>query len=507
MIEYAARRNPRATAVVSGDTTLTFGDLRHRASGVAAAVRARLAPGARVAILAENTADYVTAYYGVPAGGGVLSLLNYRLNPREWAATIEHVEASVVVGERQLLDSLAPVLPGGVETVVALDDAASGEVEFGRWMREPDDPTPPRGPSDADTPAWIIPTSGTTGRPKGATLTHRSLLTAVAGLALARPVQADDVYLFPFPLCHVAGYNVLAFHLYGRPVVLMPRFEAPGVLQLIERHRVTQVSLAPTMIDMVLDEPAFGSVDRSSLRGIGYGASAMPAPILRRTVAEWGVDLSQGYGMTELSGNVAFLGPHEHRRAAAGDERLLRGAGTPSVLASLRIVDDRMGDVEAGEVGEIVVRGDQVMLGYWGDPDATAAAFEGGWLHTGDLGRIDADGMLSVVDRKKDVIVSGGENVASREVEEVLARHAGVKEVAVVGVPDATWGEDVCAVVVTQPGRTVTLDELVALSRAELAGYKKPKHLVVLDALPKNAAGKVAKAELRRRVAEHLGRV
>jgi acyl-CoA synthetase (AMP-forming)/AMP-acid ligase II len=214
----------------------------------------------------------------------------------------------------------------------------------------------------------------------------------------------------------------------------------------------------------------------------------MPAPVLRAAVERWDADLSQGYGMTELSGNAVFLGPDEHRRAAAGDDRLLRAAGRPAPGVELRLADD---------TDEILVRAPQVMLGYWHNGDATAAALTGGWLHTGDVGRIDDDGLLTVVDRLKDVIVSGGENVASREVEAVLHAHPGVADVAVVGLPDARWGERVAAVVVRRDGAGVDADELVALARAHLAGFKVPRVVEFVDSLPRNAAGKVLKQRLR----------
>ena len=233
-----------------------------------------------------------------------------------------------------------------------------------------------------------------------------------------------------------------------------------------------------------------------SVRAIGYGASAMPAPVLRGAVERWDCDLSQGYGMTELSGNAAFLGADEHRRAAAGDDRLLRAAGRPAPGVELRLAE---------RTDEILVRAPQVMLGYWQDVDATAAALAGGWLHTGDVGRIDDDGLLTVVDRLKDVIVSGGENVASREVEAVLHSHPGVADVAVVGLPDPRWGERVAAVVVRRDGDAVTAEELVTLARSHLAGFKVPRVVEFVDVLPRNAAGKVLKQQLRDQLGGEAG--
>jgi acyl-CoA synthetase (AMP-forming)/AMP-acid ligase II len=240
-----------------------------------------------------------------------------------------------------------------------------------------------------------------------------------------------------------------------------------------------------------------------SLRSIAYGAAPMPLAVLRRAATMLTVDFAQGYGMTELSGNAVFLGPDEHRRGLAGDTWLLGAAGRPGPGVSVRVVDDDLGDVPVGEPGEIVVRGDQVMAGYWSDPAMTADALHDGWFRTGDVGRFDGEGWLYVVDRKKDVIVSGGENISSRQVEEVLHQDPAVKEIAVVGVPDPRWG--VCAVVVPWPGQTIDGDALVRRAREVLAGFKVPRHVVIVEELPKNAAGKVVKADLRAWLASDPG--
>jgi len=256
--------------------------------------------------------------------------------------------------------------------------------------------------------------------------------------------------------------------------------------------------LAATMLSALLDHvEETGTTSVRTLRSIAYGAAPMPLTVLRRAARLLDADFAQGYGMTELSGNAVFLGPDEHRRGLAGDTWLLGAAGKPGPGVSVRVVDDNLSDMPTGEAGEIVVRGDQVMAGYWHDPVMTAEALQDGWFRTGDIGRFDAEGWLYVVDRKKDVIVSGGENISSRQVEEVLHLHPAVKEVAVVGVPDPRWGENVCAVVVPWPGQTIDGDDLVRTAREALAGFKVPRHVVTVEELPKNAAGKVMKAELR----------
>lgn len=483
VLTSAAHRAPDEVALVTDAGTQTFAELSGRVASVATGITTVTEPGDRVAILSENRAEYVECYYAVPRAGRLLVPLNQRLHPDEWLASLRDSGARVLIGETELLERLGEdaARAAGVETIVRLGPGYDDLAATGPRSAPP-------GARDDDV-AWLIGTSGTTGTPKLAMLTHASLLAAVDATFRARPVREDDVFGTPFPLCHVAGYNVLGLHRTARPVVLMRRFEPERLVQLVAEHGITLLSLAPTMIAMLLEDPRTDDRVLASVRSIGYGASAIPAPVLRAAVDRWDCDLSQGYGMTELSGNAVFLGADQHRRAAAGDERLLGAAGFPAPGIELRL-DDR--------TAEILVRGPQVMAGYWQDPEATGRALAGGWLHTGDVGRLDEDGLLTVIDRLKDVIVSGGENVASREVEAVLHRHPGVADVAVIGLPDVRWGERVTAVVVRRPGAgDVTAEDLVALARAHLAGFKTPRTVEFVDELPRNAAGKVLKQRLR----------
>lgn len=384
----------------------------------------------------------------------------------------------------------------------------------GQWRVE--------GSSSPDTPIWLIYTSGTTGSPKGATLTHRNVAASLIASVYGRPIGPDDVYLHPFPLCHVAGYNVVRNLAVGRPVVLMDRFEPGAFVSLVGRHHVTKTTMAATMLSSLLDHLDAHPEARpqlASLEAIAYGAAPMPPTLLRRAFTELQIDFSQGYGMTELAGNAVFLGIEEHRRAlagagtgaasgagtgaASGADHLLTLAGRPAPNVEVRVLDDAQHEVGPGVPGEIVIRGEQVMAGYWRDPETTRAAFTEGWFHTGDIGVFDADGVLSVVDRKKDVIVTGAENVSSREVEEEILRSCPeVREVAVVAVLDPHWGENVCAVIVLRAGTTLTPDVLIGHVRARLAGFKTPRHVVVIDELPRNALGKPVKQELRRWLAD-----
>jgi acyl-CoA synthetase (AMP-forming)/AMP-acid ligase II len=495
VVAAAATATPAAPALVTGATTTSFADLAGAVGRLSAVVEERTAPGDRVAVVAENRAEWVQAYSAVPRAGRVLVFLNQRLAPAELRRVLAASATSLLLGAEPYVGPLRDAVPQVLDL-----DALEPLLAAAR----PGPATP--APAGPDALAWLLFTSGTTGRPKGAMLTHRSLLSAVDVTLAGRPVADDDVYLFPFPLCHVAGYNVLVHHRRGRPVVLLPRFEPAAFVAAVAEHGVTSASLAATMLGALLDHvEATGTAgDLASLRTIGYGAAPMPEALLRRADALLGCGFAQGYGMTELSGNAVFLGPEDHRAGLQGDDPdALRAAGRPGPGVSVRVVDARGADVPAGAVGEIAVRAGQVAAGYWDDDEATAAAFVDGELRTGDLGRVDAAGRLHVVDRLKDVIVTGGENVSSVAVEDVLHRSASVRGAAVIGVPDPRWGENVCAVVVPRPGAAPSAEELSDLVAAELGGFTRPRHVVFVEDLPRNAAGKVVKDELRRMVAEH----
>lgn len=496
----------QAPALVAPEGTWTRGDLRAATADLIGAASTLVPPGGRIAVVGDSRPEVVALLLAIPAAGRVVVPVNVRLTPAEMADQIARTGAGAVIGTADELDRLGAALPQGPDglTTVGLDPG-SGDVSIESLVAAPAAHGPPPVPG-ADDPAWIIATSGTTGRPKGAVLTARSLGAAVASTAVARPLADDDVYLYPFPLYHVSAYNVLHALSRGRPVVLPRRFDAGTVVELAGRHQVTVMSLAPTMLRMLLDHlaerPDPGAC-LPDLRTIAYGAAPMPEALLVEASEALGVGFAQGYGMTELSGNAVFLGPGDHARGLAGEERLLHAAGWPGPGVDLQVVDEEGRSRPPGQRGEVWVRGDQVFAGYWDDPAATTEALQDGWLRTGDVATLDDDGLLTIVDRAKDVIVSGGENVASREVEDVLGRHPQVARVAVVGVPDERWGEAVWAAVVVRAdgGPAPEPAELVAWARQHLAAFKAPKQVVLVDDLPVNAGGKVVKGEVRRRLA------
>lgn len=493
LLSAQAAAQPGAAALWWRGEAISFGILNDRVARVAARIAGTGCPGERVGVLAWNCPEFVELIYAVPASGRILVPLNARLAPPELAYQLESAGVTTLFADSGLLQPLLrhQALPENL-SIITLDG------DYARWRDA--GPTSALPHTRGDDPVWILFTSGSTGRPRGAVLTHRSFMAGLRSAAIGRPVLPDDRYLYPFPLFHVAAHNVLLQHQHGAAVVLTRSFDPGETLIACRELRISTLSLAPTMIAMLLDHPDFRPDDLAAVRTIGYGASAMPESLLRRLLGETGIGLCQSYGMTELSGSAAFLTVEDHRRAAAGRPELLRSVGRPLTTVEIRLIDDAGRECPAGASGEVLVRGEQCMLGYWQDPGATAAALEDGWLHTGDIGRFDAGGYLYIVDRKKDMIVSGGENVASREVEEVLRRHPAVKDCAVIGLPDAKWGEMVCAVL--QLGAKASDRELSGHCRSNLAGYKTPRRFIRVDTLPLNAAGKVDKPLLRKTYSE-----
>lgn len=466
---------PDSPAVICAASTFSFGELARRQRVLGALVGEMAPQGGVVAVVGDNDVGWIDAYYGVPRWGRIAHFVNHRLTPPQIAQAVDESGAGLVLAH--------PAVERRWTTATVTFDDLPGA---GPDVAQP-------GADDPEAVAWRIPTSGTTGRAKVVQLTHRSLLAAVENTAAARPFTGDEVYLFPFPMCHVAGYNVVLFHSRGRPVVLLPRFGAAALVEAVNRHRVTHVSLAPTMLGTLLEHLDATAGALPTLRCVTYGSGPIAPPLLRRAMDRLGCDFAQGYGMTELSGNVAFLSPHDHRRALTGNPELLGAAGRPGPLAEVRLADD----------GEILVSGAQVTPGY-ADPaddvDGFVTIDNRRWLRTGDVGALDANGYLSIVDRTKDIVITGGENVSSREVEHLLEAHPGIAEVAVIGTPDPVWGEAVTAVVVRRSASAVTADELLAWSRERVGGFKKPRHVVLMDQLAHTSAGKIVKPELRRRL-------
>ena len=504
IVRLNGRKTPDRIAIETEGRQITFGQLRDGAWRVANALRDLAVTGDRIGILAENLPEYVECYYGAPAAGMALTFLNYRLHPKEWAWILNNAEASVLLVQEKYLEQIEPYfdqIPTVQHVIVIGGTGASGRPTYADVIGSASAHEPPRD-VDEDSTAWLLYTSGTTGFPKGAMLTHRNLMVAAVNSVIEYELQPDERNLVAFPLCHVAGYTVPVTHMRGGRIVLTPLFEPELWMQLVDQHGITGTALAPTMLNMLLMHPKINDYRLDTLRGIGYGAAAMPVEVLRAGIKRFGPIVYSGFGMTELGGNVLTFPKSAHVRAVNGEEHLLASCGTPMCLADVKVVDDQMVECLPGVVGEIVIRGDQVLKGYFRNEEGTANAFVDGWFKTGDMARRDEEGFFYIVDRMKDMIITGGENVYSREVEEALYLHPSVAEAAVVGLPDPAWGESVTAVVVLRPNTTATEAEIIATARDSLAGYKKPKRVIFVDELPKTVSGKIIKRELRDRYAQ-----
>lgn len=494
-----AARVPDKAAVIDGATRLTFAELEAVVERAASAlVAAGFEKGDRLALLSHNCWQFAVLDFAAARAGVVLVPVNFMLGGDEIAFILDHSGARGFAVEDALLPVAEQALAaasGEVGTRVVLR-LGGGEVPDGwsdaqQWF---DHDGPPVSVAMADDdPVRMMFTSGTESRPKGALLSSRSLLWQYVSCVVDGSMSADDVELHTLPLYHCAQLDCfLGVDVYlGATSVILPGPDPATVLAAIAEHRVTKYFAPPTVWIGLLRSPDFDTTDLSSLRKGYYGAAAMPVEVLKELgerlpdVALWNF-----YGQTEMSPLATILGPDEQVSHAGS-------AGRAALNVETRIVDDADQPVPAGTVGEIVHRSPHATLGYFDDPDKTAEAFRGGWFHSGDLGYLDDGGRLYVVDRKKDMIKTGGENVASREVEEAIYAMPDVAEVAVFGVSHPRWIEAVAAVVVPRSGATLSPDDVIAHARSVLAGYKAPKYVVVAESLPKNPSGKILKRQLR----------
>lgn len=485
----ARRLFPEREGVIDGDGRWTYGQMADRCDRLAHALTGDLQvrPGDVVAWLCGNTHELLEAYYGVLLAGGVLLPLNIRLAPAELRAILDDSGARVLFRH-----------PDQVDPVHTVRTVILGHEHEALLAAQPPTPVEPP-PVDERAPAELFYTSGSTGTPKGALLSHRGLYLHAIHSALTMGLTGDDVFLHTIPLFHVNGWGTPHYVTgLGGVHVMLPRFDPGEVLRLVEAHGVTRLFLVPAMARMVLDHPTLAESDRSSVRQISVGGAPSSPELLAELEAAFGCPVICGYGMTESSPTLTRSLP-KPGAAWTPEQRATTGLPILGVDARVLGADDREVPWDGITVGEICARSNHVMIGYLGAPEATAEVLRDGWLRTGDLAVVDAEGYITIVDRAKDLIVSGGENIASVEVEHALASHPAVREVAVVGVPDERWGEVPRAYVSLMPGAQTGEAELIEWVRARLAGFKVPKAITVLDELPKGGTGKIQKGALRSR--------
>jgi long-chain acyl-CoA synthetase len=482
----SARALPHRPAVRLDSTILTYTDLDDRSARAAGLLQEQgLRPGDRVAIMLPNIPEFAIVYYGVLRAGGVVVPMNPLLKEREVAYYLGDSEARLIFAGADCAEEARAGATRADATCVVVNG------HFGDALAAATPATEVVDRDGSDT-AVILYTSGTTGQPKGAELTHANLATNVEIMVTDLcQIGANDVIFGGLPLFHsfgqTCGLNSAVYA--GACLTLVSRFAPGKVLEVLQRDRVTIFEGVPTMYVALLGEPNRGGYDLSTLRVCVSGGAALPVEVLRGFEKEFDCVILEGYGLSETSPVASFNHPDRERKPGS--------IGTPIRGVEMRVLGEHGEQVPRGEVGEIAIRGHNVMKGYWRRPEATADAIRDGWFHSGDLARVDEDGYFFIVDRKKDLIIRGGYNVYPREIEEVLYEHSAVAEAAVIGIPDGALGEEVGAAVVLKPGSTATAEELRDYVKAQVAAYKYPRLVWLLDALPKTPTGKILKREIK----------
>ena len=501
-LDKGASLGPDAPCLTLAGHTRSYAEVQRLSWVIGQALaRSGIRPGDKVAVLSANDPVAFSCVFGIARAGAVWCPVNPRNEAAENRELLDLFDCAALIFQgafAPLVARIAPDLPK-VTTLVCLDQEVPGATGFGAWVSGLAD-----GPWHADPVddiAVIAGTGGTTGRPKGVELTGHNIETMTALTLMGYPFEGRPVYLALAPLTHAAGVLCFPIMTLGGEIVIMPAPDLTGFLSLIGQHRVTHAFLPPTLIYLLLDQPGLAGADLTSLQCLWYGAAPMSAARLEQAIRAIGPVMGQLFGQTEAPMMISSLAPADHLHAdgTLATERFT-SAGRPGPLVTVAIMDDEGRLLPSGERGEIVVRGPLVMAGYYQDPVASAEVARHGWHHTGDIGYLDADNYLYIVDRAKDMIITGGFNVYSAEVEQAVLAHPGVLDCAVVGLPDDKWGERVTVVVQAHPGHEVPGDDLRAFVKGRLGSVKTPKQVEVWADLPRSRVGKVLKSEVRSRL-------
>ncbi len=508
-LRKASQFFPEKEAIVCGGKRWTYRQFHERINRLSWGLQSLgIGKEDRVAILHPNCHTFLEAYYGIAQIGAISVPINIRLSPGEIAYILEDSESKALISDplyRKPIDSIrekVPCVQKVIWTGEGIGDGGDGDLSYERMLlEERPDPFPEVLVGGEDI-AQLYYTSGTTGRPKGVILTHKNVTTHALGTIAELHLTDQDIWIHVAPLFHLAdAWATWAITWVGGTHVLTREFHPKVVLETIEKERVTLTNLIPTMLNLMVNHPDSGKYDYSSLRVLLSGGAPIAPEVVRKIVETFHCDYIQTYGMTETSPylTLSILKGHLKRLPEKEQLKYKSKTGREFIAVELKVVNERGDEVKRDEkeVGEIIVRGDIVTPGYWKLPEETAKGIRNGWLYTGDMAVMDEEGYVTIVDRKKDMILTGGENVYSTEVENVLYMHPAILECAVIGVPDEKWGEAVKGIVVLKPGQKATAEEIIQFCKEHIAHYKAPKTIDFLDALPKTGSGKIQKRELR----------